>query len=274
MNMTKQNEMPKVSIIIPVYNAEKYIKQCLESVVNQNYENLEIIVIDDGSIDNSAGIIKTFNKVKYFYQENKGQGCARNYGISLATGEWICFCDADDYLDINFVSSMVQNIEDDIGIVTCNITRMTEDGKKSVDRIKKTGKLSSKQALVFVNPGPTNKLFKRDVLKENNFLEGKIRYEDLAIFPKLMIDAKNVYVTDDILYYYRIYDDSTMRKWDDRINDIFVVSDLITKQEYYPLYKDEIDYLVFKHCLFGHLSRIIYFDNKKIKAELKKQKII
>ncbi|HAS37211.1 MAG TPA: glycosyltransferase family 2 protein, partial [Ruminococcaceae bacterium] len=91
-----------VSIIIPVYNLEKYIKHCLESVVNQTYKELEIICIDDGSTDGSAEIIKSMAendpRIKYIYQENAGVSAARNKGLDTATGEYVMFVDGDDYI--------------------------------------------------------------------------------------------------------------------------------------------------------------------------------
>lgn len=109
--------MEKVSVIIPIYNAEKYIKQCIESLTNQTYKNIEIILINDGSTDNSKKICDEYrnkdNRVIVIDKENEGVSKTRNKGIELATGEYITFLDADDSINFNYIEELVKNIEDD-----------------------------------------------------------------------------------------------------------------------------------------------------------------
>lgn len=99
------NQLPKVSVIIPVYNVEKYLIECLKSIVNQSYKNLEIILVDDGSPDNSGKICDEYatcdTRIKVIHKENGGVSCARNVGLDLASGEYICFVDPDDWLEYN-----------------------------------------------------------------------------------------------------------------------------------------------------------------------------
>lgn len=110
--------MEKVSIIVPLYNKEKYIKKCLTSLVEQTYENIEIIVIDDGSTDKSSKIIQEefVSQIRYYQQKNAGVAVARNYGLALATGQYIIFVDADDYLEVDYVEKMMLNKQYDIAI--------------------------------------------------------------------------------------------------------------------------------------------------------------
>ena len=117
--------MKKISIIIPVYNVEQYIKNCLESVINQTYDNWEIILIDDGSTDNSKAIYENIaiknDKIKIFKQTNKGVSAARNLGIEKAQGDYIVFLDADDWIEKKFLERMLEVIEnEDADIVQCN----------------------------------------------------------------------------------------------------------------------------------------------------------
>ena len=100
--------MPKISIIIPVYNGEKYIRRCLDSVINQTYNDIQIIVINDGSIDNTENILKTYSDIVLINKENEGVSKARNTGLSLATGDYVYFCDADDYLEENAFEVLVK----------------------------------------------------------------------------------------------------------------------------------------------------------------------
>ena len=115
--------MAKISLIVPVYNTSKYLRKCLDSLITQTYKDIEIIVINDGSIDNSEEIIKLYRdkRLKYISKKNEGIGKTRNLGIENATGNYIAFVDSDDYLDKNFCKKMIKKAdEDNCDIVICN----------------------------------------------------------------------------------------------------------------------------------------------------------
>ena len=118
--------MPKVSVIVPVYNVEQYIEKCLENLVNQTLDDIEIIVVNDGSTDNSETIINKYlqkysNKIKYLTKTNGGLSDARNYGMKYATGEYIAFLDSDDYADVTTYEKMYNKaIEENCDYVECN----------------------------------------------------------------------------------------------------------------------------------------------------------
>lgn len=258
-----------ISIIIPVYNCQNYLKRCLDSVFLQDYSNYEVICIDDGSTDNSAQIAKEYN-VRYYYQENSGQAVARNKGIELAKGEWLCFVDSDDAIQPNYLSKMYEATNNDIDIVVCRIKRINEDGSYNIDVMKKLGIINNKEALVTVNLGPTNKLIRKEVIKDSRFAGDKLRFEDVLFTTELLTNSRHINIIDDVLYDYYIRENSTMRKFDNTLNDIFIILDRLINKPFYKGYKDEIDYIVFKNGLFGHLSRIIYFDSKTINNEFEK----
>ena len=115
--------MPKISVIIPVYNTEKYVRKCLESVKNQTFKDIEIIVVNDGSTDNSSKIIEEFieeNKelnIRHLQKLNGGLSDARNFGIEHATGEYICFVDSDDFIDINLFSDLEKYIDKKVDLI-------------------------------------------------------------------------------------------------------------------------------------------------------------
>lgn len=126
--------MLKVSVIIPVYNVEAYLRQCLDSVVNQTLREIEIICVDDGSTDKSAAILKEYaakdGRIKVLTQSNTGAGAARNAGIARATGEWITFCDADDWIEPDAIEKMVAAAQrEDADCVCCGMIRDNVDGK-------------------------------------------------------------------------------------------------------------------------------------------------
>lgn len=127
MTTTKTSSNPLVSIIIPVYNTEKYLKDCLDSVLSQTYQNLEIILIDDGSTDNSSQILKQYAKkdsrIKIITQKNQGQSTARNYGLKEASGEYVSFIDSDDAIEKDFVSSLLSPYlkNDSVSLTVCGM---------------------------------------------------------------------------------------------------------------------------------------------------------
>lgn len=118
---------PLISIIVPIYNVEKYLPACLKSIANQSYQNLEVILIDDGSTDGSAQIAKDFTKTdprfKYYHQSNQGQSSARNYGLELSTGGFISFVDADDEIKPNFIKKLLSAFTDTASFTACGIHR-------------------------------------------------------------------------------------------------------------------------------------------------------
>ena len=108
--------MPKISVIIPVYKVEQYLPECLDSIINQTYKNLEIICIDDGSPDNSGKILDEYaskdNRIRVIHKENGGISSARNAGLDIATGDWISFVDSDDWLDINTYEKLLSSADE------------------------------------------------------------------------------------------------------------------------------------------------------------------
>ena len=128
--------MAKISLIVPVYNTSKYLRKCLDSLITQTYKDIEIIVINDGSIDNSEEIIKLYRdkRLKYISKKNEGIGKTRNLGIENATGNYIAFVDSDDYLDKNFCKKMIKKAdEDNCDIVICNYFEDRNDKLKKIE---------------------------------------------------------------------------------------------------------------------------------------------
>ena len=125
--------MTKVSVIVPVYNVEDYIEKCLNSLVNQTLEDIEIIIVNDGSKDNSENIIKSFlsrypQKIKYLKKENGGLSDARNYGLKYATGEYISFVDSDDYITENLYTDLLPYMEQKYDMIKFKIAKVDEQG--------------------------------------------------------------------------------------------------------------------------------------------------
>lgn len=220
----------KISIIIPVYNVEKYISYCLESILSQTFKNFEVIVINDGSIDKSLDICldyeKKDNRIKVFSQKNQGQGKARNFGVSKATGDYLMFVDSDDYLNDEFcLSKIIEKIDDNTEIVLYGLKRNALANKYAKERLACFLNLPRDIAsgekyileMIKANPyypwGPCNMVCSMRYWKENNFsfCEG-VFYEDLMLMWKVICRARHLSIVRDIIYIYRVDQEKSTTK--------------------------------------------------------------
>ncbi len=207
---------PLISVIIPVYNVEKYLYTALDSVINQTYKNLEIICIEDCSTDLSMQILNEFakkdNRITIIKNtENKGVGFSRNKGLQLSQGEYIHFFDSDDWLELDLYQKAISLLEEDTEILSFNHNTFFELTNKSVKGYRQCGKLLKKCGLnenaelfPMFEYNPWSKLFKKKFLIENNILFNDYKcMEDVEFSLKTFINAKHILYTDEILYNYR-----------------------------------------------------------------------
>lgn len=209
-----------ISIIVPVYNTKLYIRQCLESIVNQTYQTIEVIVDDDGSYDGSSEICDEFqkkdNRIKVIHTKNHGVSTARNLGIIESTGQYITFIDSDDYVDKMYIEKMVRNIEKDEEIIyfcesfPCNVKK--EDAYKYI--------IVGDDNLKIYLAGPIAKLFNSNLLKQNEiqFNEKILVGEDLLFNIQALNYAQKIkFSNDSILYFNRNNYNSSMHSRDYRL---------------------------------------------------------
>ena len=211
-----------VSIIVPAYNSQFFLRDCLGSLREQTCKNIEILVIDDGSTDDSGKIVAEFIKkdkrFKYFYKANGGLSSARNFGIDLASGDYICFVDSDDYVSSRFVDDMITDIDPNIDIVFSGIRRVDIDGKELCrDFDFESGKITKEELLsnASLDNGyqficAVNRLYKRTVFECIRFADGK-NHEDELFFNELLKRDFNYKVVQSANYYYRQTNGSIMR---------------------------------------------------------------
>ena len=266
--------MKKVSIIVPIYNSEKYLKKCLDSLINQRYAELEIILINDGSIDNSINIINSYadERIVLIEQKNQGQAVARNNGIKRATGDYLLFVDSDDWVDEEMILNMVQTLErNNYDIVVSDFYRVEQDKQYHKNGMEC---FSDDNCINFMlsNPGPCFKLFKTKLFIENEllFLEGHI-YEDLALIPAIANHAQKIGYIKQPYYYYNIHDDSTTNQaeYNQKLEDIYDV--MYTLEKRFDIkYKEELEYIFIRHFLLGASLRFSKFSSKEAKENLKK----
>lgn len=210
------SDRPLVSVIIPVFNAEKNIERCIQSLLKQQYSDFEILVIDDGSTDNTLSILDHYNKnekIRIFYQENKGVSVARNLGIKNSRGKYIGFVDADDEVLPNFLNNLVRaiNIKEDIDVSICGFEIKDAKTKKLNYKTNFQDKIVSSENLIshiFDSNGPMgfvwNKLWKKEVIDKNqiSFRADVTMAEDLIFVIDYLLCSKNVFIINSIEYVY------------------------------------------------------------------------
>ena len=208
-------KLKKVSVIIPIYNIQKYIDRCILSVINQTYSNIEIILVNDGSIDNSGKICDNYskidNRITVIHKKNGGLSSARNSGLDIASGDYILFVDGDDYIHESAIEILIEKaITNNADIVHFNFNAVDEDGNQIKIKNKDLDDnkiLDSYQTLYSyikeykVKVMSWSKLYKAELFKNLRFDEGYV-YEDELIFPKVVSNSVINYTINDKLYYY------------------------------------------------------------------------
>lgn len=201
-----------VSIIVPFYNVEGYIEKCIQSIEDQTYKNWELILVDDGSTDDSYAICNRYagegSRIRLFHRDRAGVSAARNYGINEAKGEYILFADSDDWLDKDMLEIMLRE-GDDADMIVCDAFNVTiKDGEQIISprnlwETERRHKVSNKYTEVLsVSATLWNKLIKRNIIDNLRFEEDKTYGEDLIFMTKLMPAVKSAIIIPDHLYYY------------------------------------------------------------------------
>jgi len=240
--------MPKISVIIPVYNVEKYFAECLDSVVAQTLQDIEIICINDGSTDNSGKILDEYaqkdNRIKVIHKNNEGVGITRNKGIDLATGEFVCFMDPDDLYPTNDVLETLYNKakENNVLIAGGEFSDFTDEDHNFTQNFNNTleGYLFPESKIINYTDyqfdyGYTRFIYNRELLVENNiYFPNYKRFQDPPFFVEAMIKAERFYGLHKITYAYRCGHQTV--KWDNiRTNDM--LNGLLDNFNYADKYK-------------------------------------
>ncbi len=272
---------PRISVIVPVYKAEKYLHECIDSILNQTFTDLELVLIDDGSPDNSGAICDEYaekdKRIKVFHQENRGVSAARNLGIDNARGDYITFVDSDDYIESYTLEILYHDIISNNADISCahgrtkysNTTEALEKSKHIIwrdnDAIKKS--LLDHTATY----SSCRKLYKKGFIDDVRFVEGRKIHED-SFFVFCCCIKKPVFVLRNVfVYHYRENPDSASHApFSDNFLDILYFAN--RKQEminkYYPEFKAEANNMIVK----ANLSMLNIFcrtKDKKYKKDIK-----
>lgn len=271
--------MIKVSVIVPAYNVENYIEKCLESLVKQTLKEIEIIVVNDGSTDNTKQKIENFltkypEKIKYLEKENGGLSDARNYGIPHVQGKYIGFVDSDDYVELNMFEEMYKKAEEENSdMVECDfIWEYPNKQRVDIGRIY----TNKKEAFIYARVVAWNKLIKKETLEKANMKFPKgLRYEDTEFFYKLLPSLDKIGFLKMPMVHYIQRENSIANTQNERVKEIFEIWNNIFKfykeNNLFEEYKNEIEYTYTRFLLCSSLLRIVKVGDEKIRKELEQR---
>lgn len=268
--------MPKVSIIVPVYNVEKYIDKCLSSLVNQTLNDIEIIIVNDGSIDNSEQIILKYkekypSKIVYLKKENGGLSDARNFGMPYAKGDYIAFLDSDDYVELDTYEKLYNRaIQTDADMVECDFYWEYSDKK-----IHDTSANYKDESDMYANARVVawNKLYKKDLIINSGIKFPKgLRYEDLEFFYKILPQLKKIeLINEPLIHYVQRYNSITYVQ-NEKTADIFAILDNIINYykwiSLYNEYNQELEYMYVRILFGSSFKRMLNIKDKETRRKL------
>lgn len=228
---------PLCSIIVPIYNVEALLPRCIDSLIGQQYQNIEIILVNDGSTDSSEAVCREYlnrdSRIKLINKENGGLSSARNAGLKLSKGEYILFVDSDDYVTSDFCSVGVDGfLNHNADVVIFGFNNIFVDTNKVIKKhCRKSRVLSKEEALKgtlidgYINSLAWNKAYKRELFDNIRYPEGMV-FEDVGTTYKIFDKANTIYISSNITYNYELRNGSISNKWwcnDKKINDFFTL---------------------------------------------------
>ena len=224
-----------VSVIVPIYNVKDYLIRCLDSLDRQNYEDYEVLLIDDGSKDESGKMAEEYcadhPRFHCYHKVNGGLSDARNYGMKYAKGEAFAFVDSDDWVAEDYISAMVENmISNNSDVVCCDMEYVDDEGNHtpSLDRRFDCVKVQEDPEIITVNNSACNKLIRKSCFKDILFPKG-IWYEDLGSIPMILSEAEIISKVNKPLYFYYQRSESISHTENIKIFDIYVSLELVRK---------------------------------------------
>lgn len=275
----------KLSIVAAVYNLEKYLPRCLDALVNQTLQEIEILCVDDGSTDSAPQIIDEYakkypNKVKAFHKPNGGEFTTRNYGLERAIGEYVTFVDTDDYVELDWAERLYNAAkENDADLAVCGFERIDLDtGKVVSTNMTNFGhavkEINNKDDfMLFINPAPWNKIYKLEKVKDLRFMNFR-GFNDMIFLTSSYTRIKKVAFVPDVLYHYYLRYDSQIHSVNRQDVDNFKkylleLKNFYIKENKYDDMKYILDMMAFIHLGTSVMYRASYDKDINIKEMLK-----
>lgn len=264
----------KLSIVAAVYNLEKYLPRCLDSLVNQTLEEIEILCVDDGSTDSAPQIIDEYankypNKVKAFHKKNGGEFTTRNYGLERATGEYVTFVDTDDYVELNWAEKLYNAAkENNADMAVCGFERIDlNTGKVVSTNMTHFGKCvkeinNEDDFMLFINPAPWNKIYKLEKVKDLKFLNFR-GFNDMIFLTSSYTKIEKIAFVPNVLYHYFLRYDSQIHSVNKQDVENFKrylleLKNLYIKEDKYEEMKYILDLMAFIHLGTSVMYRASY----------------
>lgn len=262
----------KVSVIVPVYNVYDYIEKCLDSLVNQTLKDIEIIVVNDGSPDNSQEIIdkyaKKYKNIKSYIKENGGLSDARNYGIKYASGEYIAFLDSDDYVKLDMYEKMYNKAKEaNYDMVVCDIDYLYPDKTLRVSSGVNTDTTSIKDVYLNIHPAAWNKIFKKDLFKNKVFFKKGVWFEDVEFIYRMLPYIKSIGVVKENFNEYvqrpGSITNTVNKKIYHYIDNMNGVIDFYKERKLYNEYEKELEYVYVRYVYATFIRSVKKYDYKE-----------
>ncbi len=270
--------MPKVSVVVPVYNVKDYLKKCVDSILAQTERDLELLLIDDGSTDGSSGLCEEFSKsdprVRVIHQENKGLGGARNTGIKAASGDWLLLVDSDDWIEPETLQKALEAGErENADMVMFGLRSVDENGnvlRTVTETVPKDTRLllEDHKDLLLTAPSAANKLYRRELFTRAAVeFPPRVWYEDIRTTPKLMTFSGPMVFLDYMGYNYFQRTGSIMQNpnIDRNVEILDAFDDLLQwfqKEGLFEKYRDELCFLCWSHIFLTASVRVIRLNRK------------
>lgn len=261
----------RFSIVVPVYNVEKYLPDCLNSILGQSYKDYEMIIVDDGTLDHSGEIADSYavkypGKIKVIHQKNTGLGGARNAGIAMASGEYLIFVDSDDYILPDMLESLntcLSEYKDDI--LCFQMRYITERGSAVTAGHMETGayRKLSREEFIIGKPTAWDKVYKASLFQKKNIsFPLKMVHEDLATIPAMALYTDKIGSLDKQMYCYRLRKDSIIHRinvfqYNDLCRALDCIYQYYEREEKYEEFYSELEWLTVKQIIFFQITRFL-----------------
>ena len=275
----------KLSIIVAVYNLEKYLPRCLDALVNQTLKDIEILCVNDGSTDSAPEIIEDYQKrypekIKVFHKENGGEFTTRNFGLERAKGEYVTFVDTDDYVESTWAEKLYNTAkENNAEMAVCAFERIDLNTNKVTSKDMTSFGYSVKEIInnddfvLFINPAPWNKIYKREIAQSQRFLDFR-GFNDMIFLASSYTKVKKIAFIPEVLYHYYLRYDSQIHNVN--INDVenfkkylLELKNWYIKEQKYEEMKNLLDMLAFIHLGTSVMYRASYDKTINMKELLK-----
>lgn len=269
----------KVSIIVPVYKVERYLRECMDSLVGQTLREIEIIAVNDGSPDKSLQILEDYQEkypelVKVFSTENQGVSHARNYGFSQATGEYVLFVDSDDFLDRHACQKLYQHAvshgNDLVLFGRCNERESGTVEKRNLPGVEDFALRDHKEEMAGLSPFPWDKLIKRELFAQTDGFPEGIRFEDLPVAHMLAASAERIGVLRECFYHYRVqagFLNTLTRQTLDIVVALQLLVGFFQRKGMYQEYRQQLEYICVRHCMYRFVNLRRFTEKGKVELQ-------